>query len=186
MKRYTELTVEERSQRDGLSLGEMLKGLPGVQSLQTGSTVSKPIIHGLHSTRVVVLNQGVRQEGQNWGSEHAPEIDPFVSKRIQVIKGPAGLRYGGDAIGGIVIIAPEVLKKDTLVGKTILNLANNGMGGSLSSSIQKGNLLGWSWNALGTFKYLGDRETPDYVLSNSGNREQNFTGGIRFAKEKYI
>ena len=59
----SELTAEERSQRDGLSLGEMLKGLPGVQSLQTGSTVSKPIIHGLHSTRVVVLNQGVRQEG---------------------------------------------------------------------------------------------------------------------------
>jgi len=55
----------------------------------------------------------------------------------------------------------------------------------LSSSLQKGNRYGWSWNALGTFKYLGDRETPDYVLSNSGNREQNFSGGIRYAQEKY-
>ena len=81
-----ELSAEERSQRNGLSLGEMLKGISGVQSLQTGSSISKPIIHGMHSSRVIILNQGVRQEGQQWGSEHAPEVDPFVSKNIQVIK----------------------------------------------------------------------------------------------------
>jgi len=103
------LSDEERAQRDGLSLGEMMKGIMGVQSLQTGSTISKPVIHGMHSSRVIILNQGVRQEGQNWGSEHAPEVDPFVSKNIQVIKGPAGLRYGGDAIGGIVMLEPNAL-----------------------------------------------------------------------------
>ena len=110
----SKLNSEERSQKDGLSLGEMLKGLTGVQSLQTGSSVSKPVIHGLHSSRVIILNQGVRQEGQNWGSEHAPEIDPFVSKNIQVIKGPGGLRYGGDAIGGIVTVSYTHLTLPTI------------------------------------------------------------------------
>lgn len=175
-------TIEKFSNQ---TLGEALKEVSGVSILKTGSTIVKPVINGLHSNRVPIINNNVRLEDQQWGTEHAPNFDINSAGKITVIKGASALQYGGDAIGGIVIIEPEVIKKDTLVGKTILNLASNGMGGSLSSSLQKGNRYGWSWNALGTFKYLGDRETPDYVLSNSGNREQNFSGGIRFAKEKY-
>ncbi|WP_238989423.1 TonB-dependent receptor plug domain-containing protein [Flavobacterium sp. LMO8] len=175
-------TIEKFSNQ---TLGEALKEVSGVSILKTGSTIVKPVINGLHSNRVPIINNNVRLEDQQWGTEHAPNFDINAAGKITVIKGASALQYGGDAIGGIVVIEPEVMKKDTLVGKTILNLASNGMGGSLSSSLQKGNRYGWSWNALGTFKYLGDRETPDYVLSNSGNREQNFSGGIRFAKEKY-
>jgi iron complex outermembrane receptor protein len=175
-------TIEKFSNQ---TLGEALKEVSGVSILKTGSTIVKPVINGLHSSRVPIINNNVRLEDQQWGTEHAPNFDINSAGKITVIKGASALQYGGDAIGGIVIIEPEVIKKDALVGKTILNLASNGMGGSLSSSLQKGNRYGWSWNALGTFKYLGDRETPDYVLSNSGNREQNFSGGIRFAKEKY-
>ena len=175
-------TIEKFSNQ---TLGEALKEVSGVSILKTGSTIVKPVINGLHSSRVPIINNNVRLEDQQWGTEHAPNFDINAAGKITVIKGASALQYGGDAIGGIVVIEPEVIKKDTLVGKTILNLATNGMGGSLSSSLQKGNRYGWSWNALGTFKYLGDRETPDYVLSNSGNREQNFSGGIRFAKEKY-
>ena len=175
-------TIEKFSNQ---TLGEALKEVSGVSILKTGSTIVKPVINGLHSNRVPIINNNVRLEDQQWGTEHAPNFDINAAGKITVIKGASALQYGGDAIGGIVIIEPEVIKKDTLVGKTILNLASNGMGGSLSSSLQKGNRYGWSWNALGTFKYLGDRETPDYVLSNSGNREQNFSGGIRYAQEKY-
>ena len=175
-------TIEKFSNQ---TLGEALKEVSGVSILKTGSTIVKPVINGLHSSRVPIINNNVRLEDQQWGTEHAPNFDINAAGKITVIKGASALQYGGDAIGGIVVIEPEVIKKDTLVGKTILNLASNGMGGSLSSSLQKGNRYGWSWNALGTFKYLGDRETPDYVMSNSGNREQNFSGGIRFAKEKY-
>lgn len=175
-------TIEKFSNQ---TLGEALKEVSGVSILKTGSTIVKPVINGLHSSRVPIINNNVRLEDQQWGTEHAPNFDINAAGKITVIKGASALQYGGDAIGGIVIIEPEVIKKDTLVGKTILNLASNGMGGSLSSSLQKGNRYGWSWNALGTFKYLGDRETPDYVLSNSGNREQNFSGGIRYAQEKY-
>lgn len=175
-------TIEKFSNQ---TLGEALKEVSGVSILKTGSTIVKPVINGLHSNRVPIINNNVRLEDQQWGTEHAPNLDINSAGKITVIKGASALQYGGDAIGGIVVIEPEVIKKDTLVGKTILNLASNGMGGSLSSSLQKGNRYGWSWNALGTFKYLGDRETPDYVLSNSGNREQNFSGGIRYAQEKY-
>ena len=167
------------------TLGDALKEVSGVSVLKTGSTIIKPVINGLHSSRVPIINNNVRLEDQQWGTEHAPNFDINSAGKITVIKGSSALQYGGDAIGGIIVIEPEIIKKDTLVGKTILNLDSNGMGGSISSSIQKGNRYGWSWNILGTFKYLGDRKTPDYVLSNSGNREQNFSGGIRFAKEKY-
>ena len=175
-------TIEKFSNQ---TLGDALKEVSGVSILKTGSTVVKPVINGLHSSRVPIINNNVRLEDQQWGTEHAPNFDINSAGKITVIKGASALQYGGDAIGGGVIIEPEIIKKDTLVGKTILNLASNGRGGSLSSSIQKGNRYGWSWNALGTFKYLGDRESPDYVLSNSGNREQNFSGGFRFAEEKY-
>ncbi|UGS20903.1 TonB-dependent receptor [Flavobacterium cyclinae] len=175
-------TIEKFSNQ---TLGEALKEVSGVSILKTGSTIVKPIINGLHSNRVPIINNNVRLEDQQWGTEHAPNLDINSAGKITVIKGASALQYGGDAIGGIVVIEPELIKKDTLVGKTILNLASNGMGGSLSSSLQKGNRYGWSWNALGTFKYLGDKETPDYMLSNSGNREQNFSGGIRYAQEKY-
>lgn len=175
-------TIEKYSNQ---TLGDALKEVSGVSILKTGSTITKPVINGLHSNRVPIINNNVRLEDQQWGTEHAPNFDINAAGKITVIKGASALQYGGDAIGGIVIIEPEVIKKDTLIGKTILSLASNGKGGSLSSSVQKGNRYGWSWNVLGTFKYFGDRETPDYVLSNSGNREQNFSGGIRFAKEKY-
>jgi iron complex outermembrane receptor protein len=175
-------TIEKFSNQ---TLGDALKEVSGVSILKTGSTIVKPVINGLHSSRVPIINNNVRLEDQQWGTEHAPNFDINSAGKITIIKGASALQYGGDAIGGVVVIEPEVIKKDTLVGKTIVNLASNGMGGSLSSSLQKGNRYGWSWNVLGTFKYLGDRETPDYVLSNSGNREQNFSGGIRFAEENY-
>ncbi|RYF76548.1 MAG: TonB-dependent receptor, partial [Cytophagaceae bacterium] len=84
-------------QTRGSTLGDALRNVPGVTTLQTGSSVVKPVIHGMHSSRVLILNNGIRQEGQQWGSEHGPEIDPFVATRLSVIKGAAGVRYGSDA-----------------------------------------------------------------------------------------
>ncbi|MGM8360973.1 TonB-dependent receptor [Flavobacterium sp. ARAG 55.4] len=175
-------TIEKYSNK---SLGDALKEIPGVSTLKTGNTVVKPIINGLYGSRVPVLNNGVRLEDQQWGTEHAPNFDVNAASKITVIKGASGLQYSGDAIGGLVIIEPLNAKKDTLFGKTVLNLDSNGKGGSLSSGIHKGNDLDWSWNALGTFKYLGDKQGADYVLSNTGNREANFSGDIKYTAEKY-
>lgn len=175
-------TIEKFSNQ---TLGDVLKEISGVSSLKTGSTVVKPVINGLFGSRVPMINNNVRLEDQQWGTEHAPNFDINAAGKITVIKGASGLQYGGDAVGGLVIIEPVLVKKDTLFGKTILNLASNGRGGSISSSLHKGNDKGWSWNALGTFKYSGDREASDYVLSNSGNREANFSGDVKFTGKKY-
>lgn len=172
------LSEEERKERAGLSLGELMKGMTGVQSLQTGSSISKPVIHGMHSARVVILNQGIRQEGQQWGSEHAPEIDPFVTKNIQIIKGPAGLRYGGDAIGGIVLLNPDPLPDTSgIKGEVESVFFTNGQQAVLSGSLTGGipGAKGWGWRAQGTLKNGGDIQTANYYLANTGVREQNFS-----------
>ena len=175
-------TIEKYSNQ---SLGDVLKEVAGISSLKTGNTVVKPIINGLYGSRVPIINNNVKLEDQQWGTEHAPNFDVNAASKITVIKGASGLQYGGDAIGGLVIIEPLNIKKDTLFGKTILNYDSNGKGGSVSSSIHKGNDLGLSWNALATFKYMGDKQAPDYGLSNTGNREANFSGDIKYAAKKY-
>ncbi len=182
------LSKDERAERDGLGLGEMLKGISGVQSLQTGSTISKPVIHGMHSARILILNQGVRQEGQQWGSEHAPEIDPFVSKNIQVIKGPAGLRYGGDAIGGIVMMEPDALPDTAGIKAELQSIFfSNGRQGVLSGSIQGGiaQSKGWGWRVQGTLKNGGNTRTADYYLANTGIQEQNFSAALGYKNSKW-
>ncbi len=180
-----QIKVETIEKYSNQSLGDVLKEVAGISSLKTGNTVVKPIINGLYGSRVPIINNNVKLEDQQWGTEHAPNFDVNSASKITVIKGASGLQYGGDAIGGLVIIEPVSVKKDTLFGKTILNLDSNGKGGSVSSSIHKGNDLGWSWNALATFKYMGDKKAPDYVLSNTGNREANFSGDIKYTAKKY-
>lgn len=183
-----ELSAEERSQRNGLSLGEMLKGISGVQSLQTGSSISKPIIHGMHSSRVIILNQGVRQEGQQWGSEHAPEVDPFVSKNIQVIKGPAGLRYGGDAIGGLILMEPNSLPDTSgILGEAQTIFFTNGRQFVTSGMLEGGvkNANGWGWRVQGTLKNGGNTKTANYYLANTGVEEQNFSTALGYKNQKF-
>ena len=175
-------TIEKYSSQ---TLGDALKEVAGVSILRTGSNIVKPVINGLHSSRVPIISNNVRLEDQQWGTEHAPNFDVNAAGKITVIKGASGLQYGGDAIGGLVIVEPIVVLKDTLYGKTITNLSSNGKGGTISTSLHKGNFCDWSWNALGTFKYFGDRNAANYVLSNSGNREINFSGDVKFTGKKY-
>lgn len=175
-------TIEKYS---SATLGDALREIAGVSALRTGSTIVKPVINGLHSSRVPIFTNGVRLEDQQWGTEHAPNLDVNAAGKISLIKGAAGLQYSGDAVGGLVIVEPPSILKDTLIGKTILTGDSNGRGGSLATSLSQGAEKGWAWNAQGTFKYYGDRETPDYVLSNTGNREGNFSGDVKYLAEKY-
>jgi len=175
-------TIEKYS---NASLGDALKEIAGVFSLKTGSTIVKPVINGLHSSRVPIISNNVRMEDQQWGTEHAPNLDINSAGKISVIKGANALQYGGDAIGGLVLVEPVSVLKDTLFGKTIINAASNGRGGSISSSLHQGAEKGWAWNASGTYKYFGDRQSPDYILSNTGNREGNFAGDVKYIGDTY-
>ena len=172
----------------GTSLGEMLKTLPGLNSIQTGPSISKPVIHGLHSNRVLVLNNGIRQEGQQWGSEHAPEIDPFVAKRITVVKGAAGVRYGADAIGGVILIEPDPLPRGgALAGEVnVQGFGNNRQG--TAAALLEGGAGKWKhfgWRLQGTYKLAGTARTPDYWLANTQFRERNFSAAAGYQTDKF-
>ena len=163
------------------SIGDLLREIPGVSSLKSGTAVVKPIINGLHSSRVVMINNNVRMEDHQWGVEHAPNVDVNSAGSVSLVKGSDALRYGGDAIGGVVVVAPQnIAILDTLYGHTILNGATNGRGGSISSALFRGYASGWNYKAMGTYKFLGDRHAPDYNLSNTGNREQNASASVGF------
>lgn len=178
------IETEEIETLSHASLGDALKLLSGVSSLNTGSSVVKPVIQGLHSSRVVIMNNGVRMQDQEWGAEHAPNVDLNTAGSISVIKGASALQFGGDAVGGIVLIEPaRIIKKDSLFGKTMLTGASNGRGGSLSTSLTKTRASGWYGNVQGTLKRFGDYEAPDYVLSNTGMFEKG--GSFRFGLNKF-
>ncbi len=170
------------------NIGEALANINGVNLLQTGTTITKPVIHGLHSNRVLTINNGVRQEGQQWGNEHAPEIDTYVADRVSIIKGAEALRYGSDAIGGAVIIDPKPLR--TLPGYNAeINTAystNNGQ--FVASGIfehQPEKLSALSYRIQGTYKKAANVRTPDYRLNNTGFSEQNFSVAANWKEKHY-
>ena len=172
----------------GLSLAESIKKISGVSMLQTGSNIYKPVIHGLHSNRVLILNNGVRQEGQQWGNEHAPEIDPFIANRISVIKGASAIRYGADAIAGVILVEPKLLRHDPGIGSEVNTalFSNNRMG--VLSVMLEGNSEkrpAFSWRVQGTAKRGGYAYTPNYWLANSSNEEYNFSATAGLKKQEW-
>ena len=91
----------------GTNLVDAVGHLPGLSQISTGTGISKPVIRGLGYNRVVVVDQGIRQEGQQWGDEHGLEVDEEGVHSVEVLKGPASLMYGSDAIAGVMILHPE-------------------------------------------------------------------------------
>jgi len=183
-----QLTSEEILKSKGQNLGDVLKNITGVTSLNTGATVSKPMLHGMQGYRLLILNNGIRQEGQQWGNEHAPEIDPFVAKKISVIKGVNSIRYGSDAIAGVVLVEPDELP-DTAAITGEINLVglSNGQTGAGSALLQGyfNKLPGFSWRVQGTLKKGGTVKTPTYYLSNTGLEEKNFSYGMGYHRKKF-
>lgn len=122
----------------------VLKGVPGLSAVTTGPNISKPFIRGLGYNRVLTLYNGLRQEGQQWGDEHGIEIDQYGIERAEVVKGPASLIYGSDAVAGVINFIPYVPKgpEGKVKGDVISEYhTNNGMGGaSVGASYTKN---GW-------------------------------------------
>lgn len=181
------LSEKELDHFKGKSLGEALKRVPGVSALQTGPAIFKPVIDGLHSQRILILNNGIRQEGQQWGIEHAPEIDPFIASEIRVIKGSETVRYGSDAIGGVIIIdTPPLHQTRTLGGEFNAGVfSNNRMGvfsGMLEGGFKKNEHL--SWRVQSSTKIGGDFSSPDYTLSNTGVKELNFSAALGYQDDE--
>jgi iron complex outermembrane receptor protein len=168
---------EEMLQTTSTNIIESITRKAGVSSLSTGPAISKPLIRGLGYNRVLTINDGVRQEGQQWGDEHGIEIDESGVSKIEVLKGPASLVYGSDAMAGVINIisnSPAPLntwKMNAGSGYQSNNRSKNAYG-SLG-----GNRNGFSWNAYGSVKEAGDYKNKfDGYVFNSKFNEHNAGG----------
>jgi len=166
------------------SLGDALNTISGVSSLNTGSTIVKPMVHGFHSSRLPIINNNVRMFDQDWGDEHAPNIDINSANSLQVIKGANTLKYGSDAIGGLVLLKPKKhAVKDSLFGNTTLSLNNNGLGGNFNAEIINTYKSGYYLKLQASYKRFGDFKAPDYYLTNTGTR--NINSSFRFGYNNF-
>ncbi|KQR67494.1 TonB-dependent receptor [Pedobacter sp. Leaf176] len=148
----------------GGSLMSTLSRIPGIKTIGIGSGQSKPLIRGLGFNRVVVVDKGVKHEGQQWGADHGLELDQFAAGEVELIKGAASFLYGSDAIGGIINVKPAAVPRPHSIAGSVdlIGKINNNLFGT---SV---NLLGRSthWFADGRFTYqnYGDYRVPaDYV-----------------------
>ncbi|MBC7413100.1 MAG: TonB-dependent receptor [Bacteroidia bacterium] len=185
---YWELNAVDLLQQQGKPLAKMLEQLPGVTTLNTGASVSKPVINGLHSNRVLVLNNGVRQEGQQWGAEHAPEIDPFNAGNITVIKGANAIQYGSDAVAGVVLISPATLPDSVGVnGSALLNLQSNGKQIVPAVMVQQRfkHLPNLAYRVQASGKEAGNMSTPNYIMGNTGTKELNGSVLIEYSHKAH-
>lgn len=154
------------------------KAVPGVSSLSTGPAISKPVIRGLGYNRVVTVHDGVRQEGQQWGDEHGIEVDEYSVQKVEVLKGPASLLYGSDAMAGVIHLITNVpVEQGTIKGNLMGSfIDNNGLYGGNANLA--GHLMnGFNWNVYGTLKSAGDyRNKYDGKVFNSRFSEKNIGG----------
>jgi iron complex outermembrane recepter protein len=159
------------------NLVDALTRIPGVSQVSSGPGISKPFIRGLGYNRVVTINEGVRQEGQQWGDEHGIEIDELSIARAEVWKGPASLMYGSDALAGVVNFITNIpVQEGTLKANFLSNYQSNAGLIAVNASIAA-NKNGFNWNVYGTRKSSHDyKNNADGPVLNSRFNENNFGG----------
>ncbi|MBC7863408.1 MAG: TonB-dependent receptor plug domain-containing protein, partial [Bacteroidia bacterium] len=130
--------------------------IPGVSAVSTGPNVSKPFIRGLGYNRILTLFDGVRQDGQQWGDEHGIEVDQYLVERIEVVKGPASLIYGSDALAGVINLLPAHSAPEGMIKGAVFNnyqTNNLQIGNSISLN---GNDNGFTWGFTASHKQASD------------------------------
>ncbi|MEY2828592.1 MAG: hypothetical protein RIQ33_450, partial [Bacteroidota bacterium] len=156
---------------------------PGISQVTTGNGISKPVIRGLGYNRVVVINDGIKQEGQQWGDEHGIEIDEYSVNKVEVLKGPASLSYGSDAMAGVInMISYPMVQKGIIKGNLISNYqTNNGLIGS-SANIS-GNVKNIIFDVRFSSKkaHSYQNKYDGYVL-NSAFKESSWSGIVGINK----
>lgn len=140
-----------------------IASLPGISAVTTGPNISKPYIHGLGYNRVVTLEDGIRQEGQQWGDEHGIEVDQNSIDRVEIIKGPASLTYGSDAIGGVVNLITSSPVPDGKILGSVQEIYGTNNGLFNTSFKLQGNDNGLVWGTV-----LSDKIAKDYQDPHDG------------------
>ena len=186
-----ELVGQNFIQRNlGGSLMTTLSRLPGIKSIGIGSGQSKPLIRGLGFNRVVVLDKGIKHEGQQWGADHGLELDQFAAGEVELIKGAASFVYGSDAIGGAVHVKPSPFPTPYTIGGSVdfVGKSNNNLYGFSANLF--GRSQRWLFDARFTDQNYGDYRVPtdrvqvyNYTVSLYQNQLRNTAGketGLHF------
>jgi iron complex outermembrane receptor protein len=181
------LDAHELSEDIRGTLVKSLAKLPGLDAINTGVGIAKPVIRGLSFNRVIVNDRGIKQEGQQWGADHGLEVDAFAVSRIEVVKGPASLQYGSDGLGGVINLMPgPIPERDSWqAGLDLIGKSNNAhLGASLGFAVNKND----KWlKARFTHQQFGDYRVPadtfvyqgfvlpifEGYLKNTAGRENN-------------
>jgi iron complex outermembrane recepter protein len=175
-------------------LADLVRQLPGVSMVQSGANIAKPVVQGLHSNRIAIVNNGVVLESQQWGREHAPEVDLFSAQTVAVVKGAAGVQYGVGALGGAVVMDPAPLRPLRGVGGWVaLGGFSNGRAGAVATALDfRSTDLRWAGRIQASGKRGGNLRAPDYWLHNTGHAELNvsamaaFRPNHRWKHEAYV
>ncbi len=175
-QRAVVLSSAEIDEHRGQTFADALSEISGVTLLQTGPSLKKPMINGMTGTRLVLRNNNVIQEGQQWGIEHAPEIDAFSPYRITVVKGPASVMYGPNAIGGVIDLETRPIRQDPGIhGESTLNVFSNGRQAAFGLFLESANVAGTGVDVRvqGSTRKGGDASAPNYMINNTGVEELN-------------
>lgn len=180
-----EKTIDRTSESNIIDV--LSKNTPGLTSVKSGPNVSKPFIRGLGYNRVLTLYDGIRQEGQQWGDEHGIEVDAYDIQNAEVIKGPASLMFGTDALAGVVSLFPFKPKpKNGVEGRYISEFQSNNklIGNGLRWSIVKNK---WSFALRSSWRLASNYQNAiDGKVFNTNFNEKNISSFIGYATEKAI
>ena len=178
LQQSSAISQEALEKGGATSLAKLLETIPGVSSISTGNTIAKPVIQGMHSSRILLMNNGVRLESQSWGADHAPELDYTGSSMVEVVKGAECIRYGFGAMGGVVLLndapLPYENKKIKVNGNVNMGYDTNARGFSGSGTIETG-YKQFGLRLHGMYTKGGDYRTADYVLNNTGYNTISFS-----------
>lgn len=170
------------TQSAGTNLIDAIAKIPGVSQVSTGGAISKPIIRGLGYNRVLTMVDGAREEAQQWGDEHGIEVDQFSAARIEILKGPASLLYGSDALGGVINVIDDLVPAPGVHNGSFISSysTNNGLTGS--SLMLQGNDAGFVYRGRASYKNAYGFGYKDATVPNSGFNELNFNGMLGLNK----
>lgn len=169
------VTKKELLQKSYTNIIDAISGVPGISQITDGPAISKPVIRGLGYNRVVVINDGIRQEGQQWGDEFGIEVDANTVGRVEILKGPASLSYGSDAMAGVInFLPPPTLTDGQIKGSILANYqTNNGLYGGYANLA--GNQRGYVWDFGYSFSQAHDYKNKyDGYIWNSAFGENHF------------
>lgn len=145
-----------------------IQKIPGINAINTGVGIAKPVIRGMSFNRVLVMDKGIKQEGQQWGADHGLEIDQYDPEKLEIVKGPSSLLYGSDAIGGAIRILPPALPVyDYMKGEVFLTYKSNNQLAGTSTAIQgskNDNYFGFRFST----QDFGDYTVPATFFSYNG------------------